>query len=84
MNKGPAAPVGRVVVGETLMIPPELGPLPTLIALIAGGSLFLRIVAKEKHRREKWLQFRLETKIKELKDKQQQAKDDEDRVITVH
>lgn len=68
---------------ETHMIPTEFGLLPTLIVLLAGGGLFLRIVGKEKHRREKWLQFRLENKIKELKEKQQQAKEEEDRIITV-
>ena len=45
----------------------ELNILLTLAVLMAGAGIFLRLVAKEKHRREKWLQFRLEEKIKKLR-----------------
>lgn len=37
--------------------------IPALIAC-SGGAVFLRIVAKEKHRREKYLTMRLEERIK--------------------
>ena len=37
--------------------------VPALIAC-AGSAVFLRIVAKEKHRREKYLTMRLEEHIK--------------------
>ena len=45
----------------------ELHILLTLAVLLAGGGMFLRLVAKEKHRREKWLLFRHQEKIKKLK-----------------
>ncbi len=41
-----------------------------LMVLVGGVAVFLRLVAKEKHRREKWLQYRLDKKIKELQEKQ--------------
>jgi len=41
-----------------------------LLVLAGGVCVFLRLVAKEKHRREKWLQYRLDKKIKELQEKQ--------------
>ena len=48
----------------------ELNILFTLAVLLAGGGMFLRLVAKEKHRREKWLQFRVQEKVKQLKARQ--------------
>jgi hypothetical protein len=62
----------------------ETDLLLTAFALLAGAGLYLRIIAKEKHRREKWLQFRQETRIKELKQKQQQAREEEEKVTVVH
>jgi hypothetical protein len=62
----------------------ETDLLFTLFVLALGAGLFLRIVAKEKERREKWLLFRQETRIKELKQKQRQAQADEEKVIVVH
>ena len=38
--------------------------------MAAGCGAFLRLIGKEKHRREKHLQLRLEEALKELKDKQ--------------
>ena len=45
----------------------ELDPQTLLrIALVlAGGFAYLYIVANEKHRRERWLAFRLENKLKQ-------------------
>ncbi|HSW47384.1 MAG TPA: hypothetical protein VLM89_17610 [Phycisphaerae bacterium] len=43
----------------------------TLLAMALGSGVFLRLVGKEKHRREKWLQFRLEEEIKKLKNKKE-------------
>ncbi len=51
---------------------PEAAPEPPMptdllmpaIVSLAGGAIFLRIVAKEKHRREKYLTMRLEEHIK--------------------
>lgn len=41
-----------------------------VICLVLGMGIFLHVVAKEKHRRERWLTLRLEEKIKELKQRQ--------------
>jgi len=59
----------------------EINILLTLAVLMAGGGLYLRLVAKEKRRREKWLQFRLEEKVKQLKT--QRADFRKDKVIIV-
>ena len=67
-----------------LMPVTETGLFFTLLVLMLGAGLFLRIVAKEKERREKWLVFRQETRIKELKQKQRQAQAEEEKVIVVH
>lgn len=40
--------------------------LLTILIVAAGGGLFLRLVAKEKRRRDKHLEFRLTVKMKEL------------------
>jgi hypothetical protein len=53
-----------------MMPPPDYQTLLTALIAVSGAGLFLRIVAKEKRRREKWLQFRLEEKLKELKAKE--------------
>ncbi len=37
------------------------------ILMAAGGFAFLYLVANEKNRREKWLEFRLEEKLKEAR-----------------
>ena len=52
------------------MPPPDYQTLLMVLIAVSGAGIFLRIVAKEKHRREKWLQFRLEEKLKELKAKE--------------
>lgn len=43
--------------------------ITTGLILAAGCGLFLRLVAKEKHRREKHLQMRLEEKIQEQEER---------------
>lgn len=58
--------------------------LLALLVLAGGAGIFLRIVAKEKLRREKWLLFRQEMKVKELKEKRQKAEEEESKVIVVH
>ena len=50
-----------------LMIPPEFETLLTVLILAGAAGIFLRLVGKEKHRRETWLQLRLNEKIEELK-----------------
>jgi len=40
------------------------------LVIVAGCGAFLRLVGKEKRRREKYLQLRLEEVLKDLKDKQ--------------
>jgi hypothetical protein len=60
------------------MPPADYQTLLTVLLSLLGGGVFLRIVAKEKHRREKWLQFRLEEKLKELRAKEIQAPDGEE------
>ncbi len=52
------------------MPPPDPPTLFMLLVMAGGVCVFLRLVAKEKHRREKWLQYRLDKKIKELQEKQ--------------
>lgn len=61
-----------------MMPPPDYQTLLMVFIALLGGGIFLRIVAKEKHRREKWLQFRLEEKLKELRAKQTPAVDGEE------
>jgi hypothetical protein len=56
----------------------------TVLVLLFGAGTFLRIVAKEKIRREKWLLFRHEMRIKELKDKQRKEAAEDEKVIVVH
>ncbi len=55
-----------------------------LLVLAGGAGIFLRIVAKEKLRREKWLLFRQEMRVKELKDKQRKQAEEDEKVIVVH
>lgn len=42
-----------------------------LLILITGCGAFLRLVGKEKHRREKYLQLRLEETLEELRKHQE-------------
>lgn len=51
----------------------EWSTFQTLLILFAGMGIFLRLVAKEKHRREKHLLFRLEEKIRKLREEQEAA-----------
>ena len=44
--------------------------LLTLLIVACGSGLFLRLVAKEKHRREQHLELRLQEKIKELEEEE--------------
>ncbi|MEP0843987.1 MAG: hypothetical protein HRF43_14890 [Phycisphaerae bacterium] len=46
---------------------------PTLILLV-GTGIFLRLLAKEKHRREKHLQYRLEEHVRKLREEQEKAR----------
>lgn len=55
------------------MSTPELQLLLTAIILISGAGLFLRLVGKEKNRREQWLVFRLDEKYKELRQAEAQS-----------
>ena len=55
------------------MPPPEFQTLLTALILAGGAGIFLRLVGKEKHRREKWLQLRFDEKIKELKEAHHQT-----------
>lgn len=48
----------------------DLQWLCTLFVLTLGAGGYLRIVGKEKRRREKWLQHRLDEKLRELKNEQ--------------
>jgi len=52
------------------MFDSDLQWLCTLFVLFLGAGGYLRIVGKEKRRREKWLHFRLEEKLRELKAQQ--------------
>ncbi len=52
--------------------------LLTMFVVALGPAMYLRIVAKEKRRREKHLIVRLEKKLKEL-EAQEQA--DDDRIV---
>jgi hypothetical protein len=45
----------------------------TVLILLLGAGAFLRLVAKEKHRRERYLQFQLEERLR----KQKEAQDEE-------
>lgn len=51
----------------------EADTMITVFILLLGSGLFLRLVAKEKHRREKYLLLRLHEKAEELK-KEAEAK----------
>ncbi len=44
-------------------------PLAVTLILLVGMSLFVRLVAKEKHRRDKHLLARLQAKLSETADK---------------
>lgn len=53
-------------------MPPQAGDALVMLTMIAVGcGIFLRIVAKEKHRRERYLMWRLEEKTRELEQAQQ-------------
>lgn len=47
----------------------------TLLIAITGCGLFLRLVAKEKHRRDRHLDYRLQEKIKEFEKQRQVAQE---------
>ncbi len=49
------------------MPPPEFETLLTVLILAGAAGIFLRLVGKEKDRRETWLQLRFDEKIEELK-----------------
>lgn len=53
------------------MLEPLIPPL--LIALLGAGA-FLRLVAKEKHRRERHLQFRLDEQIRIIEEEKELAR----------
>lgn len=64
------------VLGEAIaMLPADYQTLLTALIAASGAGIFLRITAREKHRREKWLQFRLEEKLNELRARQMQAQE---------
>lgn len=46
-----------------------------MMTILFGTGVFLRLVGKEKHRREKYLKQRLEDKINELKKQAEQQAD---------
>lgn len=48
-------------------MPPDPDLLITLVILALGPAMYLRLTAKEKRRREKHLEARLEEKVKELR-----------------
>jgi len=56
---------------------PDFHTLLTAIILAGGAGIFLRLVGKEKHRRETWLQLRLNEKIEELKEAQPETESPE-------
>lgn len=47
---------------------------PPLITAALGAGVFIRLVAKEKHRREKYLQFRLEEQIRKINEEKELEK----------
>lgn len=49
----------------------HLWVLAFLIA-VSGAGMFVRVLAKEKHRREKHLKLRLEAKMRQLADEERQ------------
>ncbi|GMU24413.1 MAG: hypothetical protein AMXMBFR13_44870 [Phycisphaerae bacterium] len=51
------------------MVPDYLG---TLLIAAGGAAVFLRLVAKEKNRRERHLLYRLDEQIKKLKEEERQ------------
>ena len=53
---------------------PDSHLMTTLLVMFVGSGVFLRIVAKEKHRREKHLQLRLMEKAKELKEEEERKR----------
>ena len=58
-------PAGHVFDQMLLM---DAQTLLTLLVVAGGSGVFLRLVAKEKHRREKHLAFRLLEEVKELEE----------------
>lgn len=57
----------------------------TLLILAVGAGIFLRLVGREKHRRERHLQFRLEEQVRKLKEQQdleaEQARSNSDPLV---
>ena len=53
--------------------------LLTVLVMLMGSGAFLRLVAKEKRRRERYLQIRLEEMLKELKKRREPDKGQESR-----
>lgn len=51
----------------------DIGVLATVLILATGALAFLRLVAREKCRREKYLQFRLEEQLTRIEEERQQA-----------
>jgi len=62
---------------------PEFQTLLTALLLAGGVGVFLRIVGNEKNRREKWLQLRLEEKIKEIEMAQKKATEEDQEATLV-
>lgn len=62
------------MVPNGLMLMPIDNPhnLLIMMTILMGTGVFLRLVGKEKHRREKYLKQRLEDKINELKKQAEQ------------
>ncbi len=48
--------------------------LQTVVVLSLGVGIFLRLVAKEKHRRERHLQFRLEEQVRKIEARKERAR----------
>lgn len=62
------------------MAPMDLHTLLMTLMIAAGAGLFLRIIGKEKYRRERWLLYRQESQIN---DQRSEAGDDPGDVVIV-
>ena len=61
--------MGPVITGlkrSDLMLPVDGKTLLILLLVAFGAFMWLRVVGREKHRREKWLQWRIEEQIERL------------------
>jgi hypothetical protein len=48
--------------------------LSVLLVVAIGAGIFLRLVAKEKHRRERHLQFRLEEQLHNIEERKERER----------